>query len=176
MKNKIVLTICLLLSIIIVASFSYAYFRTRNSETLGSVSITTKELNMLFTDGQGINISNMIPGSTYTKTFSVENISDETLTYSVNFIDVINTFKRKYDITIDITSDNSGGSISNKVFPSLNNTIISNITINSGVTQTYNVVITYDNALENQVEDVGENITAKIDIGSPVTIKPCFFI
>ncbi len=96
MIRKILLAIdSILLAISILIGFSYSYYvanvkYVNNTETV----ILSDVLNLIFDDTKEINVEDIIPGDSFTKTFTVENTSDKATTFNILFNSTINEFNR----------------------------------------------------------------------------------
>ena len=165
-NNKVHIAVIVVLLLIIMGTVSYAYFNAevdKNGNT--TASVVSKSLKIEFTDGPQINFGEMVPGQTIIKTFTVENVGNQTVNYNINLIDVINELSRTTDLVYTLTSTNSGAAtVSETEFPSLDTTAFKNVSIAAGVTQSYTLTIVYKNLAEDQSVDMGSHINATIQI------------
>ncbi len=97
-KNYIIGGVVLLL-IVLTISVSYAYFHARilgNDEALEN-SFKVGKLELSFVDDNYISLLNVKPGSSDSKTFSVENTStlDDPITYNIKLSEITNNFVRR---------------------------------------------------------------------------------
>ena len=112
MKNKIYLIISLVvLTLILVIGGTYAWFSSRIEGNGAQIVITTDELKLIYTDSLAINNESIEPGWSITKTFTVENTTNEEKYYKIVWKDLVNTFVNTNDLTITITSTNGGGNL-----------------------------------------------------------------
>ena len=174
MKNKkriVISGITLFLVTIMLLGLTYAYYKTRingNSKDK-SISVTSKKLEITYTDGNGVIEGKGIePGYTTTKTFSVENTGDEKVNYKVYFENVVNTFTItedwSYKISCQGTSTTCDG-IDSTTFPTSEKSLVLENDIASKETQTYTLTLTYANLTDiDQSIDMGKSLSGKINI------------
>jgi hypothetical protein len=165
-KALVISIICVVVFIICIIAVSYAYYTANVSTTNDKNNITTvstTELKATFTDGEEVNIDNMFPGNSYTKTFTLANTGEKELTYKICINDVTNTFSRTEDIVLKIYED--GTLINTTTFPTTSAAITDELTIATGTTKSYTITITYTNSTtENQADDMNKTISGKIFI------------
>ncbi len=169
---KIWLYTALFLIIITLAPISYAFFTTSvtgNSLALNNV-IESGILRLKLTDGNVVGTTtNMIPGSSITKSFTIENTGTITAHYSVYLKDVLNEFADKSDLVYEIigTSDGSNmpySTLSQVRAPSRNAKIIDNITIDSGEIHSYSLILRFLNKNEAQDDNMNKSFSATIGL------------
>lgn len=166
-KKKITIMISIIgvaLFVASVAGTSYAFFAA-NVGTKGenNTNVTSGDIKAVFSDGEQLNVENIVPGDTVSKTFSLENTGTVDIKYKIVINNVENTFSRKTDLTYVLKAN--GEIIKTGIFPSTNEAISDSIIINKGVIHTYTLEVTYLNSTtENQVEDMGKTISGKIFI------------
>ncbi len=169
MKNrvKIIITVTTLLVIMIISG-TYAWFSTRVEGNGAQVVVTTGELKLIYTDTLTINEPNIEPGWKLTKTFTVENTSNEERYYKIVWKDLINTFVNTEDLTITITSTNGGGNLEKTPIQSSstpgNYDIIPGVTIAGKTVQEYTVTFEYAYREEDQSADMGKTFSGSIEI------------
>ncbi len=149
---------------LIIIGSTYAYYSINSEEGSTEVDINTKLLAIEFSDGPEINFEGLLPGATIIKTFSVENTGNVINYYNVYINDVLNELTRTSDLVYTLTSTNNGGNITTTNYPTENKKLLSNIEIDSGVTQEYTLTITYLNQNANQSVDMNSNITGTLNI------------
>ena len=150
MKRKIILPILAgLITLLILVGVSYAYFSatiTENNKT--ETVIKSGELNLIFTGTSEITAGDMIPGDSFTKTFTVENTSSVKTSYNIYMEGITNEFNKDLVYTL---SDEDGVVVSEKSLPTTNadkSYILTNIEIETGVTKTYTLKITRNKEAE----------------------------
>ena len=93
MKNRLYLIIVLIvLCLILSICGTYACFSTRIESTEGKVTLVTDELKLIYTDTLGMNDLSIQPGWSVTKTFTVENTTNEEKYYKIVWKNLVNTF------------------------------------------------------------------------------------
>ena len=168
-KLKIIV-ITILMFIISVAGVSYAFFtiQVSGNEEASSITVTAANLKLTYTDGPGINIADIYPGWSTTKTFSVKNTGTATVYYDIKMYNVYSTFVRD-DLVYTLTSTNSGGTKSKTLMPNNDGLIKARIAINPNVTQTYTMTITFKELADAQDYNQGSTYNGVIQIISPYT-------
>jgi len=166
-KNKIIVSVVgIMIVLLALLGITYAYYLTRiqgNTNT-NSISITTANLLLKYDDGSGAIVEeNIMPGATFTKTFSVTNEGNAKIdNYVVYLEEVVNDLKRPQDLTYTLTCDNCAGS--SGVYPKLAGIIATN-SIEVGVTHNYTLTVTYENLPNtDQSIDMGSRISGYIQI------------
>ena len=157
------LTLVIVSLLVVVLSVSLAYFTTRIIGKGKDVSVTSTNLQIVFTDTDGeIADSDIEPGWSATKTFTVQNNSKNEYKYNIVIKDLINTFVTKGYLQYKITSTNNGYNMTEfKDIPksaTATDTILAySVAIPVGVTQTYTIEFKYPND-ENvdQGDDMGK--------------------
>ena len=173
-KNKIIISI-VGISIISLAliGLTYGYYLTRiqGNTNNKSISISTANLELTYSDNSDVIIgTNIVPGTTLsTKTFTVTNSGNNNVdSYSVGLVNVINTFTRLDDVKYTVTCSSSVtgktcNGVSESTFPNENSYIIEN-QINKKEIQTYVIKVEYKEMNVDQSIDMGKTLEAKIDI------------
>ena len=173
-KQRIIISVTgIILVTLILLGLTYAYFLTKiNGNTNDkSISVALANLEIKYDDNKDVITGDKIePGTILPeKIFTVTNTGDANVgSYSVGFIDVLNTFKRTEDVIYTITCSSSitnkkCNGVENNEFPILNSYIVSN-QINKDEVQTYTINVTYKNLDIDQSIDMNKELSAKIDI------------
>ena len=169
MKNKkliisLIIVVFVILSSILLMTYGYMTGIISGNETSKKYALRSKILKVEYSDGTEVLSSNndkFIPGSIIEKTFTVKNVGDEDLYFDIILDEVSNTFSRTNDITYELY--NNDNIISQDIFPTTETeTISSNLYIKKDEIKKYKIKIKYLNSTENQIEDSGKNISAKI--------------
>ena len=173
MKNKhiIISGIALFLITILLLGLTYAYYKTKvigntNEKTISSVG---KKLEITYTDGNGViePTGKIEPGYTSTKTFSVKNTGDDTATYSIKLDNITNTFTRTEDWTYVLKEENT--EINKGTIPTYETALLDSIEIESGVTKSYSLTVTYANLTDvDQSIDMGSTLSIRVNIADAV--------
>ncbi|MBO4245852.1 MAG: hypothetical protein J5892_03860 [Bacilli bacterium] len=163
---KVQIVIISVLLLIIVGSLSYAYFDTQLTKNgSATVNVNASSLKINYADGPNITFNEMLPGLTIIKTFTVSNTGSEAVNYNINMIDVLNELSRTSDLVYTLTATNGGAATqSTQEFPTANTTMFGNVSIASGVTQTYTLTIVYQNLSVDQSVDMGSHINGTIQV------------
>ena len=169
-KQIIISGIALFLITITLLGLTYAYYKTKvignsNEKTISSVG---KKLEIIYADENGvIEAAGIEPGYTVTKTFSVKNTGDDTATYSIKLDNIINTFTRTEDWTYVLKEGNT--EINKGTIPTYETTLLDSVEIESGVTKSYSLVVTYANLTDvDQSIDMGSTLSIRVNIADAV--------
>ena len=169
-KKQTILVVASLL--VVVLSVTLAYFTAQIIGKGKNVTINSADLKIIFTDSDGsISGTNIEPGKwNVTKTFTIENKSNETYKYNIVIQDLVNTFVTNGYLQYKITSTNNGYNMTEfKDVPkseTATDTILAySASIDVGVTQTYTVEFIYKNDESvDQSEDMGKTLSGKLFI------------
>ena len=100
------------------------------------------------------------PGWTDTQKFTIENQSNETLIFNINWKDVTNTFTMPGGFTYTIKRD---GLVEGTYdAPKTDSKIVERIIIPAKTTYSYEIIYNFNNLDQNQDEDQGKQFSAKI--------------
>ena len=166
MKNKyLIISIVSLLLLII--GVSYAFFTTRIIGTGKSILVQAKDLRIIFTDTQEISDDNIAPGWQISKNFTVENLTSDIYNYNIVIDDLVNTFVSTGLLQYKIESNNGGYSTNwtdvPKAASATKATIAYNVSIASGVLQTYTITFRYVDGTNPQ-SDMGKTLSGHLEI------------
>ena len=168
-KKQTILVVASLL--VVVLSVTLAYFTAQIIGKGKDVSVSSADLKIIFTDSDGaISGSNIEPGWSDIKTFTIENKSNETYKYNIVIQDLVNTFVTNGYLQYKITSTNGGYNMTEfKDVPKSStpkDTILAySASIDVGVTQSYTVEFKYSNdESADQSEDMGKTLSGKLFI------------
>ena len=176
-KKQTILVVASLL--VVVLSVTLAYFTAQIIGKGKNVTINSADLKIIFTDSDGsISGTNIEPGKwNVTKTFTIENKSNETYKYNIVIQDLVNTFVTNGYLQYKITSTNGGYNMTEfKDVPKSEtptDTILAySASIDVGVTQSYTVEFIYKNDESvDQSDDMGKTLSGKLFI-TEGTVKP----
>ena len=172
-KQKIIVSVTgIFIVLLILVGLTYAYFLTRingNTNTK-SISVTTADLKLTYGDGNGIITAEKIePGTTLdTKTFTVKNEGNASVTYGVYLDELVNTLERNADLVYTMTCESSNTSsycngVEDETFPKLNSLVTRN-SIAPEEIQTYKLTVTYKETNTDQSVDMGKEMSALVQI------------
>ena len=168
-KKQTILVVASLL--VVVLSVTLAYFTAQIIGKGKDVSVSSADLKIIFTDSDGaISGSNIEPGWSDTKTFTVENNSKSEYKYNIVIKDLLNTFVTNGYLQYKITSTNGGYNMTEfKDVPKSSvatDTILAySVVIPNGVTQSYTIEFKYVNDESvDQSDDMGKKLSGKLFI------------
>lgn len=152
-----------------------------SSTTTGTpdTSQETASLILNFIDGETLSIEGIMPDDqpNYNsdikpyKTFTVENLSNVDLTYSILMIVRYNTFiTNNFKYKVDGT--NGAPSLGYHVAPRTNTYIAQNVRIAKKTTQKYHVTFNLEGTNSPQNEDQGKEFSATFKIEVPIELEP----
>ena len=173
------LTLVVVSLLVVVLSVSLAYFTTQIIGKGKNVDVSSANLQIVFTDTDGsISGSNIEPGWSDTKTFTVENNSKSEYKYNIVIKDLVNTFVTKGYLQYKITSTNNGYNMTEfkdvpKSETATDTILAKNVAIPKGETQTYTIEFAYvnDESVDQSV-DMNKKLSGTLFIteGSTPTI------
>ncbi len=170
MKNK-QLTLVVVSLLVVVLSVSLAYFTAQIIGKGKDVSVTSTNLQIVFTDTDGeIAGADIEPGWQKTKTFTVQNNSKSEYKYNIVIKDLLNTFVTEGYLQYKITSTNNGYNMTEfKDIPKSSvatDTILAySVVIPNGVTQSYTIEFKYVNDESvDQSDDMGRKLSGTLFI------------
>ena len=168
-KKQTILVVASLL--VVVLSVTLAYFTAQIIGKGKDVSVSSADLKIIFTDSDGaISGSNIEPGWSDTKTFTVENNSKSEYKYNIVIKDLLNTFVTNGYLQYKITSTNGGYNMTEfKDVPKSSvatDTILAySVVIPNGVTQSYTIEFKYANDESvDQSDDMGKKLSGTLFI------------
>ena len=168
-RKKLTLVIVSLL--VVVLSVSLAWFTTQIIGKGKDVSVTSANLQIVFTDSDGaLTETDIEPGWQKTKTFTIKNDTKTEYKYNIVIKDLLNTFVTEGYLQYKITSTNNGYNMTEfKDIPKSSiatDTILAySVVIPNGVTQSYTIEFKYAND-ENvdQSDDMGKQLSGPLFI------------
>ena len=165
------LTLVIVSLLVVVLSVSLAYFTTQIIGKGKDVSVTSTNLQIVFTDTDGeIAGADIEPGWTAIKTFTVENNSKSEYKYNIVIKDLVNTFVTNGYLKYKITSTNSGYNMTEfkdipKSQTATDKVLAYSVAIPVGVTQSYTIEFKYANDESvDQSEDMGKKLSGTLFI------------
>ena len=170
MKEKKYLVLGIVLVLLTFVGVSLAYFLTTIEGDRKKITINTADLRVIFTNGDAIEGTEIEPGWSVTKTFSVENKSKNEYKYNIVIEDLVNTFKTTGYLQYKITSTDGGYNMSDftdvpKSDVATDTILAYSVEIAKGATHTYNVEFKYENSSEvDQSDDMGKQLSGTLYI------------
>ena len=153
---KILSIAILTVSILMLATVSYAYF-TANVEGNDKAKVTTVtagEMKLEYKGDANVNLANILPGETRTITFTVTNIGTVTAQYNVDLIDVTNTFEHQEELQFSLKRDSKEVKGESQL---PNNDITLQEGISIGVEETHNYTLTIHYIETNSEQNYNQN-------------------
>ena len=168
-KKQTILVVASLL--VVVLSVTLAYFTAQIIGKKKDVTINSADLKIIFTDTDGnIEGNDITPGWSDTKTFTIENKSNETYKYNIVIKDLVNTFVTKGYLQYKITSTNDGYNMTEfkdvpKSETAADTILAYSASIDVGITQSYTIEFKYANDESvDQSEDMGKTLSGTLYI------------
>ena len=170
MKRK-QLTLVIVSLLVVVLSVSLAYFTAQIIGKGKDVSVTSANLQIVFTDSDGaLTETDIEPGWSATKTFTIKNDTKTEYKYNIVIKDLVNTFVTNGYLQYKITSTNNGYNMTEfKDIPKSSapkDTILAySVVIPNRVTQSYTIEFKYANDESiDQSDDMGKKLSGTLFI------------
>ena len=170
MKRK-QLTLVIVSLLVVVLSVSLAYFTAQIIGKGKDVSVTSANLQIVFTDSDGaLTETDIEPGWSATKTFTIKNDTKTEYKYNIVIKDLVNTFVTNGYLQYKITTTNGGYNMTEfKDIPKSSapkDTILAySVSIPVGVTQSYTIEFKYANDESvDQSDDMGKKLSGTLFI------------
>ena len=167
MKNKKLLipVAASMITVLVLSGVSYAYYSAKIKENNKTETvIKSNELNLIFTGTNEITANNMIPGDSFTKTFTVENTSNRTVDFNIYLQNITNEFN---DDLVYALNDDTGSVVGVTPLPVTNQNksyLKTKLDIDSNTTKTYTLTVTFKNTDEPQNDYQGKTFKGTLGI------------
>ena len=165
------LTLVIVSLLVVVLSVSLAWFTTQIIGKGKDVSVTSANLQIVFTDSDGaLTETDIEPGWSATKTFTIKNDTKTEYKYNIVIKDLLNTFVTNGYLQYKITSTNNGYNMTEfKDIPKSSiatDTILAySVSVPVGVTQSYSIEFKYANDESvDQSDDMGKKLSGTLFI------------
>ena len=165
------LTLVIVSLLVVVLSVSLAYFTAQIIGKGKDVSVTSANLQIVFTDSDGaLTETDIEPGWSATKTFTIKNDTKTEYKYNIVIKDLVNTFVTNGYLQYKITSTNNGYNMTEfKDIPKSSapkDTILAySVVIPNGLTQSYTIEFKYANDESiDQSDDMGKKLSGTLFI------------
>ena len=165
-NKKIIISMSIIGLLLVSLAISYAYFSAKitNNESESTIVATAAYLELTFIDGSPeINASNILPGWSASKTFSVQNTGDSTAYYVLKITDINNPFVYG-GISYKIESNDGGANVALDTLPLANMPVSGPIEIPVNNTHNYTITTYYNELEENQMQDLGKSFSYTVSI------------
>ena len=165
------LTLVIVSLLVVVLSVSLAWFTTQIIGKGKDVSVTSANLQIVFTDSDGaLTETDIEPGWSATKTFTIKNDTKTEYKYNIVIKDLLNTFVTNGYLKYKITSTNDGYNMTEfkdipKSSTPKDKILVYSVVIPNGVTQSYTIEFEYANDESvDQSEDMGKKLSGTLFI------------
>ena len=173
MKDKrILMGTALVLLLLLTTGLSYAYFSTsvKGNDNAKDVVVEAGTLKLTYTDGPAINVQNIKPGWTTTKTVSVKNNGTLDTAYNIVWQELTNTIlKNELALSATCKRLNASGTVEGTCEPITElpvraKRIAQNISIESGFTHEYTFTFLFKETNTNQNYNQGKEFNGVLGI------------
>lgn len=165
-RRTILIILAILILLLIFIGVTYSFYSARvkfvnKSQTI----IKTNEVSLVYTGVKEITTGDsMIPGDSFTKTFTVENTSDTKTTYNIYMEQITNEFNEDL---VFVLSDDNGEVVSETALPETNtgkSYLLKDIEIDGKELQSYTLKIEFKYLDTPQNDYQGKNFKATVGI------------
>ncbi len=162
--KTIVLYIFIFIVVIFMIISTYAYF---NYKKPIDNNYEENKVSVIFNDNSSIAFVNAKKGDEINKTFTVKNISNETIYYDILFSDLVNNFNDSKDLIFSLIGSKDVAYIKNSYMPFSSGTIVSNIKLDANEEHQYSLNIKVESdSLSNTTFSTNVEIKESSDITS----------
>lgn len=177
-ENKILFGVCLGIMFLISVSTSYGYFSsTIRNDSVKDQVVTTGTLSLRYVDGAEINMQNITPGATVTKTVYVANTGTLNATYNLVWQELVNEITNDEMLIegictrLDGTSESVSGTCNNiSSTPISSNVIKSAVSIEPNIIHKYDLTITFKEANASQNYNQSKKFSGVIGVKESTTL------
>ena len=170
--KKILIGTALVLLLLLTTGLSYAYFSTavKGNDNAKDVVVEAGTLKLTYTDGPTINVQNVKPGWTTTKTVSVKNNGTLDTAYNIVWQELTNTIlKNELVISATCKKLNASGTVEGTCEPITElpvraKRIAKNISIESGFTHEYTFTFLFKETNTSQNYNQGKEFSGVLGI------------
>lgn len=177
-ENKILFGVCLGIMFLISVSTSYGYFSsTIRNDSVKDQVVTTGTLSLRYVDGAEINMQNITPGATVTKTVYVANTGTLNATYNLVWQELVNEITNDEMLIegictrLDGTSESVSGTCNNiSSTPISSNVIKSAVSIEPNIIHKYDLTITFKETNASQNYNQSKKFSGVIGVKESTTL------
>ena len=177
-ENKILFGVCLGIMFLISVSTSYGYFSsTIRNDSVKDQVVTTGTLSLRYVDGAEINMQNITPGATVTKTLYVANTGTLNATYNLVWQELVNEITNDEMLIegictrLDGISESVSGTCNNiSSTPISSNVIKSAVSIEPNIIHKYDLTITFKEANASQNYNQSKKFSGVIGVKESTTL------
>ena len=168
MKRKyfyIVFSSTLLILFTLMYEGSYAYFNAFvSSEGEKKTAVTTNVFeDIVISNTSVVSSNNLVPGESVTTSFDITNPNNVSVCFDLLWNNVNNTFLSKNDLVVTLTKNGTEINLSNSIFPSANNEVLTSLSIKANTTDTYKLTVTYKETDKDQSADMKKTFSGIIE-------------
>ena len=168
MKRKyfyIVFSSTLLILFTLMYEGSYAYFNAFvSSEGEKKTVVTTNVFeDIVISNTSVVSSNNLVPGESVTTSFDITNPNNVSVCFDLLWNNVNNTFLSKNDLVVTLTKNGTEINLSNSIFPSANNEVLTSLSIKANTTDTYKLTVTYKETDKDQSADMKKTFSGIIE-------------
>lgn len=177
-ENKILFGVCLGIMFLISVSTSYGYFSsTIRNDSVKDQVVTTGTLSLRYVDGAEINMQNITPGATVTKTVYVANTGTLNATYNLVWQELVNEITNDEMLIegictrLDGIRESVSGTCNNiSSTPISSNVIKSAVSIEPNIIHKYDLTITFKEANASQNYNQSKKFSGVIGVKESTTL------
>ena len=168
MKRKyfyIVFSSTLLILFTLMYEGSYAYFNAFvSSEGEKKTTVTTNVYeDIVISNTSVVSSNNLLPGESVSTSFDITNPNNVSVCFDLLWNNVNNTFLSKNDLVVTLTKNGTEISLSNSIFPSANDEVLTSLSIKANTTDTYKLTVTYKETDKDQSADMKKTFSGIIE-------------
>jgi hypothetical protein len=155
----------IVLCVLVFGMSTYAYITVDLSDEEDPIIIKTYDRNVEvnYVDTSNVALVNAYTGQKIVKSFYVENKSEGVAYYDIILENVINDFADKEDLIYSLKSEN-GAIVYDKVLPSEDITVASNIKIDTNEKHSYEMTITFLKTNDDQSDNMNKTFSSNINV------------
>ena len=144
---------------------SYAYFNAFvSSEGEKKTAVTTNVYeDIVISNTSVVSSNNLVPGESVTTSFDITNPNNVSVCFDLLWNNVNNTFLSKNDLVVTLTKNGTEINLSNSIFPSANNEVLTSLSIKANTTDTYKLTVTYKETDKDQSADMKKTFSGIIE-------------
>jgi len=143
-KKKLLIGLGVLVGIAVLVVLAIIFIFNDAKEEVGGLKVT-------YVDGETIKIENIKDGYSTIKEFTIENTNKENVTYSLEWLDVSNTFKTQSNLLYEVNpTSGTKAKLGTSQVPVADSNIFSSVVIKPGETHTYEVKVWYKDSSKGE--------------------------
>ncbi len=181
LKNKYVILLAyigIVFCVLVFGMSTYAYLTvdlSEGEEEPINITVYDKNVEVTYVDTSNVSMVNAYTGQKIVKTFYVENTGEGIAYYDLILEHVVNDFANKSDLRYTLKSNN-GIALYDKVVPSTDVSLASNIEIDVKEKHTYELTITFLQTEDDQTDNMNRTFSSNINVIASKNINAGKFI